>query len=362
MKVKKDKRILFLASNLLSGGAERQIVTVSRLLKRKGYDVSFYCYGKGDFYGHLLREDNIPIKWEYTFNNPLKRIIKARSFIRKGGFDTVISFLPAENFLNDVAAIGGHRWKVITGLRFWPTSAPRTVKDKLYAWMLRFSDSIVSNSRLAMETWCKYRPNNRHKFHVIYNNVQLGTVNSTYIARKNGKFHIVVAASFQELKNPQGLIAALMLMTKEELDGVVIDWYGANSGDVYQRISKSIEENGFEGSFVLHEPSDDIYNIMNQADAVMLISHREGLPNAICEGMALGKPVIMTRVSDFAELVDKSNGFLCDSYNPNSIKETIVAASNCTVQQLAELGRSSRQKSELLFSNEIITKNWELLL
>lgn len=356
------KKILFLAANLLSGGAERQIVTVARLLKRRGHDVSFYCYGKGDFYGHLLQEEIIPVKWEYSFDNPLKRMWKVRRYIRSGGFDAVISFLPAENYLNDISAICGHKWKVITGLRFCPTKAPGTPKDRFYAWMLRYSDAIVSNSHLAMETWCGFYPSHREKFHVIYNNVQIGDVQTSYVPKRDGKLHIVVAASFQELKNPLGLLASLDLMSEKERECVVIDWYGANVGPVFQQTANAISDKGYCDVFRLHEPVEDIHEKMNQADAVMLLSHREGLPNAICEAMKLGKPVIMSRVSDHNVLIDERNGFLCDSHDSTSIKEAIVDLAGCTVEQLLSMGVASKEKADRLFSDEVITNNWETII
>ena len=43
------KKILFLAMGLGSGGVERQMVTIAKLLKEKGYNVSFYVILKKIF-------------------------------------------------------------------------------------------------------------------------------------------------------------------------------------------------------------------------------------------------------------------------------------------------------------------------
>ena len=102
---------------------------------------------------------------------------------------------------------------------------------------------------------------------------------------------------------------------------------------------------------------------MNEADVVALFSELEGLPNAICEGMMIGKPVIMTKVSDYANLVDESNGVLCDWDNPDSIKDALVCVINLSEKQLIELGENSMEKSKMLFSKDIILNLWvELLL
>lgn len=359
-----SKKVLFLAANLLSGGAERQIVTVARLLKHHGHNVSFYCYGEGNFYGHLLEEDNIPIVWEYSFDKPLRRIIKARNFIRQGKFDAVVSFLPPENCLNGIAAIGCKKWKVITGLRFCPKRPPATIKEKVYAWLLRFSDTIVSNSYYAAETWSAFRPKHREKFKVIYNNVQLGSIGAEYVPKADGKLHIVVAASYQILKNAEGLIKALSMMSEEERKGIHIDWYGNHDSDetYYSYLVKKIKEERLESQIEFKSQIDTIYDMMNRADAVMLLSHTEGLPNAICEGMMLGKPIILTRVSDYKVLVDEKNGLLCDSNDIEGIKNALLKMASLNTSELLELGKKSKQKAENLFSEEIITNKWESLI
>lgn len=71
--------------------------------------------------------------------------------------------------------------------------------------------------------------------------------------------------------------------------------------------------------------------------------------NVICEGMMIGKPIIMTHVADFELLVDKNNGFLCDWDNPLSIRDTLQKAINLTNEDLIRIGENSKNKAEKLF-------------
>lgn len=360
------RSILFLTADLCSGGAERQMTTVACLLKKKGYDISFYCYDKADFYAQILIDAGIPIVWELD-TNYIKRIIKVRRFIKEGKFDAVISFLPTCNFLNDFAAIGNHSWKVITGERSAYDSVFTTLKGKIFVWFQKNTDQIVCNSQNACRMWEQHCPQLASKLKVIYNCVQLGEVWSRYEPRKDGKIHILVAATYQYLKNPLGLVDALSLLSEEQRKGVIIDWYGRiemSNGDTkaYDDTVKAIHINNLENVFVLHPDTKDIANRINQADAVMLISKFEGLPNVICEGMSLGKPIIMTRVSDYSILVDDSNGFLCDWDKPESIKDAIVSMASLSVEQLLAMGNASKIKSISLFSNESIVEKWECVI
>lgn len=355
--------ILFLNANLKAGGAERQMVTVARLLKQRGHDVSFYCYGEGNFYEHLLEKDEIPVVWEYSFDSLIKRLWCTRRFIRKSSFDIVISFLLPVNFLNIFCGIGGKKWKVITGLRHCPAVRIKNHKERFYLWFQGFSDAIVSNSELARNRWMGNFKRNSDKLHVIYNHVKVNDINSNYTPKLDGRLHIVVAASYQYLKNPMGLVDALKQMSAEERNKIMINWYGGNTeSEVYKETVCAIKESGLDGVIALHEATKGINDIMNQSDAVMLVSKEEGLPNAICEGMALGKPIIMTKVSDYDVLVDETNGVLCDWNQTETIKQAILTLANLSVEQLLEKGNNSLMKAQILFSGDSIADAWERII
>lgn len=356
------KKILFLAESLGSGGAERQMVTIARLLEENNYDITFLCYYKEDFYAHLLEKKNIPIIWMIE-NNYLKRIIRVRNYIRKGNYDAVISFLHTPNFLNNFSAIGGKSWKVITGERSAKEQTFKSLKGKIFAWFQKYSDYIVCNSNNAKEIWGKYYPKYKNKLITIYNTVTLPEITSEYIPRKDGKTHIIVAASYQYLKNPIGLIKALALLNNEEREKIRVDWYGrikVENGDTraYDEAKNLIKKYDLLNVIYLHEEDKNIANIMNKADVVALFSSVEGLPNTICEGMTLAKPIIMTKVSDYKSLVDESNGFICDWDNINSITHVLRSIIGCTNEQLIQKGNKSQMKSKDLFSKEKVIDQW----
>lgn len=356
------KRILFLSPNLDSGGAERQIVTVASLFNDKGYDVEFLCYIEGNFYEHILKAKGIKVHWINQFNY-FKRMFTVRRFIRKGGYNAIVSFLQTPCFLNNFAAVGGKKWKVITGERNSKEYFFKTKKGKIFAWFQRYSDVIVCNSENARKMWLKYYPQYEHKLKVIYNTVTLQPVSTKYIPKRDGRLHIVVAASYQYLKNPIGVVKALALMSDEEKEKIRIDWYGrkeAVRGDTraYDEAIELIKQHGLGDVIALHEDTKDIHNRMHEADMVGLFSRVEGLPNAICEGMSLGKPVIMSKVSDYNVLIDESNGFLCDWDSAESIRDVFIKASSLTIDKLVQMGECSRHKAERLFENASVIDKW----
>ena len=100
---------------------------------------------------------------------------------------------------------------------------------------------------------------------------------------------------------------------------------------------------------------------MNEADVVALFSSSEGLPNTICEGMMLGKPIIMTRVSDY-DILTKGNGLLCDWNNPQTIKEAILQMVSMSDDELLLMKNVSLEKATKLFSKESNVEKWKYVI
>jgi glycosyltransferase involved in cell wall biosynthesis len=357
-------KVLFLSPNLGlgGGGAERQIVTVASLLKDSGYDVEFLCYADGNFYEDILKKKEITVHYK-LLPNYLKRMIFVRRFIRKGKYNAVVSFLETPNFLNNFAAIGGKTWKVITGERSAKERTFLSRRGKIFCRFQRFADYIVCNSDNAKQMWMNYCPQYSKKLVTIYNAVIFGKTNSAYVPKREGRLNVVVAASYQSLKNAIGLINALALFTDIEREKIHVDWYGnkniaVTGTKIYEEAVVAVEKYGLEGVISLREGTNDINNKMFEADVVGLFSKYEGLPNALCEGMMLGKPIIMTRVSDYNTLIDDSNGVLCDWNNAETIKDALLKLINVPVSKLLKMGESSRKKANVLFSKEQITNKW----
>ena len=355
-------KILLLIDSLGSGGAQRQMVTLAALLKQRGQEVSFLLYADDGFFQKEVEKLHIPIHLIRT-KSYVQRIWQVRKYIRNGKYDAVISFMDTPNFLNNFAAIGGKNWKVITSERSSKEDYLFTKQGRIFGWFQRYSDAIVCNSYNAMAMWEKHYPQYKHKLLVIYNPVLLPEITEEYIPKRNGKLHVVIAASYQYLKNPLGLIEAIRLLSDEEKDNLSVNWYGrieVTNGDTkaYDESISKIKEYYLENIIKLNEPTKDIANKMIEADVVALFSELEGLPNAICEGMMIGKPIIMSKVSDYWELVDTTNGILCDWDKPETIKNALVYMMEQKEDKLLKMGHQSRKKANHLFSKENITDKW----
>lgn len=359
-------KILLFISSLGSGGAERQLVTLGCLLKKQGIDVEFLVYHDEPFYESLLTEKHIIIH-KILSKNYIKRLFLIRKFIRRSNYKVVISFLETPNFINCFSALGGKKWKIITSERSSNKRFFLSKKGKLFAWFQRFSDHIVCNSDSSRKIWEEYYPYYNNKLSVIYNTVNLSPVTEDYIPKKENKTHIIIAASYQYLKNPIGVIEAICLMTDQEKSKFQINWYGRKevtkgNTQAFEESKYLIKKNKLEDIIYLHGETKDIVNKIYQSDAVGLFSEYEGLPNTICEAMTLGKPIIMTKVSDYSILIDNNNGFLCDWRDPVTIKASLIKMSSLSKDELINMGENSYIKAKKLFSSDAVIEKWIDLL
>ena len=356
--------ILCFIDNLGSGGAQRQLVNLALALKEKGHIVSFLTYYKSEFYLSILQENNIAVT---TIESPsyLKRVIECRKHIRSGKFDAVISFLETPSFIAEVASFPFRKWKLVVGERSAAPKILKTLKGRLYRLMHVFSDYVVSNSNTNRRMVKKANPfllNRKNKtIYNIYNFDVLDPAKFEQEKPEEGKFHIVVAASHQRLKNLKNLAIAISLLDEDLKNRLAVDWYGRQVEECYKENLEIVRQLKLEDTIKFYPPTLDIYQKMVNADAVGLFSIYEGLSNTVCEAMCLGKPVITTEVSDNKEILD-CKGLISEATSPESLKRSLEYLLSLSSEELEEIGAKNKEKAHLLFSKETIVNSYISLL
>ena len=196
---------------------------------------------------------------------------------------------------------------------------------------------------------------------VIYNIIDFNKWKPSinYVPRKNGKLKIVVAASHQYLKNLNGLLEALALMSSEEQNKLTIEWYGDSIVKPYIDNSivealKKIDQYNLKNIISLKPATHDLPGIIQNADAVGLFSFYEGFPNTICEGAACAKPLICSTVSDIPMLLSHEKNLLCNPEEPKSIKSALCHMINLSDAELLRIGSINEKIAKEKFDKEIV--------
>lgn len=354
--------ILCVIDSLGSGGAQRQLVELAIEFKKNNNNVCFLVYHEIDFYKSLL--DKYGIKISYVLEkNYIVRIVKMRSIIRKGKYDAVLSFLESPNLICEVAGLPFRKWKLVVGERSANPNILNSNKLIMYRYMHFFADYIVSNSYSNLDIIKKINPLLIKKSLVIYNMIDFNKwqSNNNYTPLKNNKFNLLIAASLGATKNPLGLIEALNLLQKKDKEKISISWYGQDYGDInYKKALNKIKDYKLENIISFYPSTMEIATLMNNSDCIGLFSFFEGFPNAICEGMALGKPVISSSVSDLPLILD--NKFLFNPQKPESIANTLHFMLSLSSDELFEIGQKNKEKASLFFDkNDIVKKYLNIL-
>jgi glycosyltransferase involved in cell wall biosynthesis len=358
-------KILCVIDSLGSGGAQRQLVSLAVGFNEEEHEVSFLVYHREIFYYQTLKEKNITVN-EIIETNYLKRLFKMRRFIRSGGFDFVLSFLTSANFICENAGLPWRNWKLVVGERSANPNILKSYKQCAFRYFHLLADAIVANSHENIKIVRKINPLlSNKKCHVIYNMVDFEKwkpSSENYEFRKNGKFNLIVIASHQYLKNLNGLVEAVALLNEHEKKLLQINWYGGPGlDDSREAALQKIEKNGLEQIFNFHGPTVNIHIELNKADALGLFSFYEGLPNVICEAMAMGKTVIASSVSDIPLLISNSN-LLVSPTKPDSICNSIRYLLQLNEGELFDEGYKNKTLALKKFRKEKIVKNYLELL
>lgn len=367
-------RVTLIIDDLGSGGAQRQLVMLAPGLKDRGHHVEVLVYQRGDFFTSELVEAGVPVTL-VPFRNKLHIIYSVRKAIMESSPDVVITFLQGPSILAELARLPRRKFSLITSERVLDTtgrSMRRSVRYRLH----RLADAVVSNSHSQRQHMIEAFPRLEDRTHVIVNGVDLERFAPAkpLLTSRSAELRMLVLARFAQQKNPFGLLDAVEIIRREhpQLD-VVVDWYGdyktpGNPPITRQRdfpigLEETIAQYSLQDKFRLHRAVKNVEQLYHAADVVCLPSFSEGTANVICEAMACGIPLLVSRVSDNIKLVvEEQNGLLFDPLSPRDIADTIVrfAAKPYDIRQ--RMGLTGRKMAETTLSPDVLVDSYISLM
>ncbi len=104
----------------------------------------------------------------------------------------------------------------------------------------------------------------------------------------------------------------------------------------------------------------DIPALLDAADAFVSASAWEGMPLAVGEAMAMGKPVVATGVGGVGELLGDA-GVVVPARNSQALAAAMIATMRLGRDELAARGRAARQRVLERFSVDASADAWEAL-
>lgn len=117
-----------------------------------------------------------------------------------------------------------------------------------------------------------------------------------------------------------------------------------------KKLEKLAEELGIQNNVTFLGFRNDPQVILSICDISLLSSLTEGLPNAILESMALGKPVVATEVGGIPELItDGEHGYLVPSGDYEQFACSIL---NINPERAQEMGLAGKEKAHQQFGQQ----------
>jgi len=100
----------------------------------------------------------------------------------------------------------------------------------------------------------------------------------------------------------------------------------------------------------------DVRPYFEAADCIVLPSYYpEGVPRAMIEAAAMGKPVITTDTPGCRDVVDEGKtGFLCEPRSAEDLVRAMLRVLELSPPALAEMGKSARKKAEREFDEQTV--------
>lgn len=353
------KRVLCLIDSLASGGAQRQMVGLTTLLKQKGYKVKFITYYDIPFYLQHLQKNEINYE-NVSYSTGLDRIRKVGSAIKCYNPDVVISYLDTPNIIACLLHIfSSSRWTLIVSER--NTTQVLSLRERLKFALFRFADWIVPNSYSQKDFLAIHYPRYDKKCHVITNFVDTDFFTPKRQNSTSSILRIIGVGRVSRQKNIPLLIEAVRVI-REKGRFLRVDWYGAQL-DTYEECSRLVLSYNLEDCFVFHGPDSNVLEKYQESDLFVLPSIYEGFPNVLCEAMSCGLPVIVSDVCDNGHIVKhKENGYLFPSGDLDKLVEGILQFMNLPLENRVLMGEKSRLFAVQLFSKETFVQEYISLI
>jgi glycosyltransferase involved in cell wall biosynthesis len=135
----------------------------------------------------------------------------------------------------------------------------------------------------------------------------------------NGQVAVSLGALTPE-KDQFTLIAAAARLVRDLPD---LHWVLVGDGPLRPRLEAQIEEQGLQSHFRLVSQMADPEQALAGADLYVLSSTSEGLGSSALAAMALGIPVVATRVGGIPDLLGSGRGIMVEPQNPAALADAV---------------------------------------
>lgn len=356
-------RILLLIKGLGLGGAEKLLTMAVPHLDRSRFDyqVGYFLPWKNALHTEL-EQAGLPVTC-FNIRSPwsplgLRRLVR---HIRQQRIDLVHMHLPIPGVYGRLAGrMGGVRGMVYTEHNLWPRLHP------VSRWLNRvtfrvndFSIAVSDDVRDSMKV--------KSPFPVtIENGIDCAAIAAMPDQRCDVRselripqddFVITKVANLTPKKNHELLIDAFSQLATRVANArlVLIGQYAGREEALRARAQRL----GIAERVLFTGPRTDAVRVVQACDVFAMSSTFEGLPIALLEAMAVGKPAVCTDVGGISAVIrDGREGFLVPSGHAEQLADRLVALAR-DPNLCAKMGKEALQRVHASFDIPVMVRRVE---
>lgn len=295
------KNIGLLISQLHSGGAERVVSRVSKILEDKYnlYVILFEDTNMVYEHGGTLINLDVPAKDGALAKVSLllKRARKLRKKKKELKLDLVISFLDSPNMVNLLSPLKG--CKSAVSIRNYSASENSgsmlgKITNMLYKMLYKRADKVVPVTKVIEKLYIERYDIPKEKLKVIYNPYDITEIEEQMkmdcdfnLSKIEGKTTFITVGRQMHQKGYWHLIKCFKKLHDENPATALI-----MVGQIDEKTVKLIAKLNLEESVILTDRQSNPFSFIAKSDIYVLSSLFEGFPNAMTEAMVCGLPVI----------------------------------------------------------------------
>ena len=366
------RKVTFLTTLFGQGGAETQIMRISRELKDRGWEVHVISMLEPVGYQRELAEHGIPLSslsMQRGLPDP-RAVFRLVRVLRETRPDVLTTFCFHANVLGAMAGRLAGVPAIVTSIRNELFGSRQREWAERAVGMFRFNDVLTTNSELVARSLVARNIVSKDRLRVIHNGIEVDEPDFSVDQVREVRAELKVApddflwlavGNLREQKDYPNLLRAMRFLLNEGAGTVKLRIAGF--GPYEDEVRAHIQELELYDDVHLLGRRDDVPLLLKAADAFVLSSAWEGLPNVVMEAMLSGVPVVATDVGGVAELVeDEVSGILVEPHSSKKLAEAMTRLMEYSAVRRSEMGAAGRDHIVANFSVDKITDRWEALL
>lgn len=366
------KKIVFLVTDTQRGGAETQIQRIASTLSHRGdQELHIIALLSPDNDHHLFSK--IPEVHFHSLNMSRgqgrpKDLIRAVRLLREIQPDVLASFCFHANLLGAIAGRLARVPVIISSIRGERFGSPLREQIERSLDRLRLRDVVTTNSDLVAKSLIKRKITSPKRTIVIPNGIRLQdyfreSAPSSLreeLSLSEDQFLWLAVGNLRSAKDYPNLLAAFEQLQADIQNARLIIAGAFDQDEVVDELRR--HPLVLRGVVQLLGPRSDIPELLEIADAFVLSSAHEGLPNAVMEALATATPVVCTDVGGVRELVEPGiSGFVVPPQEPRTLSEAMAEMVLLSLEERRSMGENGKAYIEATFGLDRVVTQWDEL-